>query len=83
MNETIKMLNACIYVVKDEYSKNQRIEYKFLNDSLMNLQERVINNNIDSKDLQDLIKLKNDFFMANKRLDKELNNLKQITLERS
>lgn len=76
------MLNACIYVVKDEYSKNQRIEYKFLNDSLMNLQERVINNNIDNEDLQDLIKLKNDFFIANKRLDKELNNLK-ITLERS
>ena len=76
------MLNACIYVVKDEYSKNQRIEYKFLNDSLINLQERVINNNIDNEDLQDLIKLKNDFFMANKRLDKELNNLK-ITLERS
>ena len=82
MNEIIKMLNACIYVVKDEYSKNQRIEYKFLNDSLINLQERVINNNIDSEDLQDLIKLKNDFFIANKRLDKELNNLK-ITLERS
>lgn len=82
MNEIIKMLNACIYVVKDEYSKNQRIEYKFLNDSLINLQERVINNNIDNEDLQDLIKLKNDFFMANKRLDKELNNLK-ITLERS
>ena len=82
MNEIIKMLNACIYVVKDEYSKNQRIEYKFLNDSLINLQERVINNNIDNEDLQDLIKLKNDFFIANKRLDKELNNLK-ITLERS
>ena len=82
MNEIIKILNACIYVVKDEYSKNQRIEYKFLNDSLINLQERVINNNIDNEDLQDLIKLKNDFFMANKRLDKELNNLK-ITLERS
>lgn len=79
MNEIIKMLNACIYVAKDEYNKNQRIEYKFLNDSLMNLQSRVINNNIDSEDLQDLIKLKNDFFMANKRLDKELNHLKQIT----
>lgn len=73
------MLNACIYVVKDEYNKKQRIEYKFLNDSLMNLQDRVIHNNIDSEDLQDLIKLKNDFFMANKRLDKELNHLKQIT----
>jgi hypothetical protein len=79
MNEIIKMLNACIYVVKDEYNKKQRIEYKFLNDSLMNLQDRVIHNNIDSEDLQDLIKLKNDFFMANKRLDKELNHLKQIT----
>lgn len=73
------MLNACIYVVKDEYSKNQRIEYKFLNDSLINLQERVINNNIDNEDLQDLIKLKNDFFMNNSRLNKELENLKQIT----
>ena len=79
MNEIIKMLNACIYVVKDEYSKNQRIEYKFLNDSLINLQERVINNNIDNEDLQDLIKLKNDFFMNNSRLNKELENLKQIT----
>ena len=82
MNEIIKMLNACIYVVKQEYNEKQRIEYKFLNDSLINLQERVINNNIDNEDLQDLIKLKNDFFIANKRLDKELNNLK-ITLERS
>lgn len=79
MNEIIKILNACIYVVKDEYSKNQRIEYKFLNDSLINLQERVINNNIDNEDLQDLIKLKNDFFMNNSRLNKELENLKQIT----
>ena len=73
------MLNACIYVVKQEYNEKQRIEYKFLNDSLINLQERVINNNIDNEDLQDLIKLKNDFFMNNSRLNKELENLKQIT----